>query len=147
MLLAAFRLLCVALCTVISVFYTTWRIFYPKLEYLVYLSEITPRIKSRPVMSIPADYLKTSFNYKNILIFQTCIIPCMQFVNLSLSPDLNWIILLVPNPIHFHTLPLLYKRIMLFSSFLCIIRKYFFVFVSCILIDKCLLYTNICTIN
>ena len=31
------------------------------------LPDITPRIKSRCIMSITANYLKGSFNYKNIL--------------------------------------------------------------------------------
>ena len=31
-----------------------------------FLPDITPRIKSRGVMSIATNYLKTSFNYKNI---------------------------------------------------------------------------------
>ena len=60
----------VFLCAQWLVFFicTTWFIFYPILDYLIYLSEITPRIKSRPIMSIPANYLKTSFNYKHFKI-------------------------------------------------------------------------------
>jgi len=45
-------------------------------------------------MSIPANYLKTSFSYKNILKIQTWVIPCQQFVNYSVFPDLNFILLL-----------------------------------------------------
>jgi hypothetical protein len=35
-----------------------------------FLPDITPRIKCRCVMSIAANCLKTSFNYKNILRFR-----------------------------------------------------------------------------
>jgi len=48
---------------------------------------------SRRVMSVTANYFKTTFNYQNIFKFQTDIIPRKKFVNLSVSPYLNLLLL------------------------------------------------------
>jgi hypothetical protein len=58
----------------------------------VYPMEEHPEFKDRGVMSIISNYLKISFNYKSILKIQTRVIPCQQFVNFSVFPDLNVIL-------------------------------------------------------